>query len=122
MSFGFEVRKEPDINDIANFETTTLGREAGEAPGTVAEEDIYLGPGCWTTDHQAMGHYPHGRTPLSPVTIRRGARIATGVVFLPGVEIGVEAVVGAGSVVTHAVPARSVAFGVPARIVRSLDE
>jgi UDP-2-acetamido-3-amino-2,3-dideoxy-glucuronate N-acetyltransferase len=101
---------------------TGIWNLTGLAPGTVVEDDIYIGPGVWTTDHQAMGHYPQGRTPLSPVTIRRGARIATGVVFLPGVEIGAEAVVGAGSVVTHDVPARSVAFGVPARVVRSLDE
>jgi acetyltransferase-like isoleucine patch superfamily enzyme len=101
---------------------TKLWNFSGLAPETIVEEDVYIGPGTYTTDHNAMGHYPDGRTPLSPVTIRRGARIATGVILLPGVEVGAEAVVGAGAVVKDDVPPRSLVVGVPARLVRSFDE
>jgi acetyltransferase-like isoleucine patch superfamily enzyme len=40
---------------------------------------------------------------------------------MPGIELGVEAVVAAGSVVTRSVPDRTVVIGVPARAVREVD-
>jgi acetyltransferase-like isoleucine patch superfamily enzyme len=50
-------------------------------------------------------------------TLRRGCRIGAGAVILPGVEVGDEAFVAAGAVVTRDVPARALAMGVPARVV-----
>jgi acetyltransferase-like isoleucine patch superfamily enzyme len=43
-------------------------------------------------------------------------------VLLPGVEVGEEAFVAAGAVVTVDVPARAVVMGVPARVVREVAE
>jgi acetyltransferase-like isoleucine patch superfamily enzyme len=57
---------------------------------------------------------------VKPVTLGRNVWLGRGVVVLPGVTIGDHAVVGAGSVVTKDVPARALATGVPAQIVRSL--
>jgi len=53
-----------------------------------------------------------------PVIIRKGARIGLHVVILPGVTIGENSVIGAGSVVTKDVPPNCVAVGVPAKPVR----
>ena len=50
--------------------------------------------------------------------IHRGARIGGGAVLLPGIDVGEDAVVGAGSVVTKDIPARKVYYGVPASYVR----
>ncbi len=58
---------------------------------------------------------------ISPVLIEDGAWLGQNVVILPGVTIGRGAVVGAGSVVRNDVPARCVAVGAPARVVRKLD-
>jgi maltose O-acetyltransferase len=55
-----------------------------------------------------------------PIHIGHGAWLATGVIVLPGVTIGADAVVGAGSVVTRDVPERHLCLGSPARIVREL--
>jgi maltose O-acetyltransferase len=55
-----------------------------------------------------------------PIDIGNGAWLASGVIVLPGVTIGADAVVGAGSVVTKDVPARHLCFGNPARVVREL--
>ena len=46
--------------------------------------------------------------------------MGAGAVLTPGVEIGEEAFVAAGAVVTHDVPPRAVVMGVPARVVREV--
>jgi maltose O-acetyltransferase len=56
-----------------------------------------------------------------PVSIGDGAWLGGGVIVLPGVSIGAEAVVGAGSVVTRNIPPRVVAAGNPCRILRPID-
>lgn len=57
-----------------------------------------------------------------PVLIGRNVWLGANVTVLPGVTIGDDAVVGAGSVVTKDIPARMIAVGSPARVVRSIDE
>lgn len=56
-----------------------------------------------------------------PIAIGDNVWLAGGVIVCPGVTIGADAVVGAGSVVTNDLPAGVVAVGAPARVVRSLD-
>ena len=48
--------------------------------------------------------------------------IGSNVVILPGVTIGDNSVIGAGSVVTHDVPPDTVAYGVPCRTVRAITQ
>ena len=55
------------------------------------------------------------------VIARRGCRLGASAVLLPGVELGVECLVGAGAVVTRAVPDQAVAVGVPARVIGAVD-
>jgi acetyltransferase-like isoleucine patch superfamily enzyme len=57
----------------------------------------------------------------SPVVIGRNVWLGANVTILPGVTIGDDAVVGAGSVVTRDVPARSIVVGSPARVVRTIE-
>jgi acetyltransferase-like isoleucine patch superfamily enzyme len=52
--------------------------------------------------------------------VKKGGRIAGNAVILPGVTIGQEALVAAGSVVTKDVPAFKVVMGIPARVVRDV--
>jgi UDP-2-acetamido-3-amino-2,3-dideoxy-glucuronate N-acetyltransferase len=51
-----------------------------------------------------------------PTYVRKGASIGSGAVILGGVTIGERALIGAGAVVTHDVPADAVVAGVPARV------
>jgi acetyltransferase-like isoleucine patch superfamily enzyme len=54
-----------------------------------------------------------------PTLVRRGASIGTGAVLLGGVTVGERAIVGAGAVVTHDVPAGATVVGNPARVLSS---
>lgn len=56
----------------------------------------------------------------APVVLMNDCWIGAGATILPGITIGSEAIVGAGSVVTKDVPERTVAAGVPARVIRKL--
>jgi acetyltransferase-like isoleucine patch superfamily enzyme len=60
-----------------------------------------------------------GHRPPEPVRIERGAWLGAKSVILPGVTIGQNAVVGAGSVVTKSVPARTIVAGCPAKSIHS---
>jgi UDP-2-acetamido-3-amino-2,3-dideoxy-glucuronate N-acetyltransferase len=86
--------------------------------GVVIEDEVFCGPRMMTLNDKGISH----RRP-SLVFVRRAprllraARIGGGSVLCPGVTIGENALVGAGSVVTHDVPDRCIAMGNPARIV-----
>jgi maltose O-acetyltransferase len=60
------------------------------------------------------------KPPSSPIILEENVWLGARVIVLPGVTIGAGTVVGAGSVVTRSIPSRSVAVGVPARVVKSL--
>lgn len=61
-------------------------------------------------------------TGFGKIVIEDNCQIGVGAMILPGVTIGPNAIVGAGSVVTKDVPPNSVAAGNPARVICSLDE
>jgi acetyltransferase-like isoleucine patch superfamily enzyme len=53
-------------------------------------------------------------------TIRRGARVGGGAILCPGIDVGEEAFIGAGAVVTKDVPAGKLVVGSPARVLRDV--
>jgi acetyltransferase-like isoleucine patch superfamily enzyme len=89
--------------------------------GSVVEDDVFLGPGVQMANDDTMGRHPPGVTLKGPV-LRRACRVGAGAVLVPGVEIGPEAFVAAGAVVTRSVGPREVVMGVPARVVRQVGD
>ncbi len=67
----------------------------------------------------ADGGFAFCKTLTAPVVIGRHVWIGGGAIILPGVTIGDNVVIGAGSVVTHSLPSNTVAYGNPCRVVRS---
>jgi UDP-2-acetamido-3-amino-2,3-dideoxy-glucuronate N-acetyltransferase len=89
--------------------------------GTLLEEDVFVGPGVVTTNDDTMAR--HDATfKLLGAKLRRACRIGGGAVLVPGVEVGEEAYVAAGAVVTRDVAPRTVVMGVPARPVRAVED
>jgi acetyltransferase-like isoleucine patch superfamily enzyme len=106
---------------------TTVGEGARIQAGayitaySTLEEDVFIAPCVVTTNDNFMGRTEQRRALMKGPTIRRGARIGGGAILLPAVEIGEEAFVGAGAVVTKDVPARKLVVGSPARVLRDVD-
>ena len=77
------------------------------------EDDVFIGPNVTFTNDKhprAQGDWK----PL-PTLIKKGASIGANSVILPGVTVGEEALIGAGSVVTKNVPSKTIVTGNPAR-------
>ena len=85
------------------------------------EDDVFVGPGVTTTNDDTMSRHDKAYVLRGPV-LRRACRVGGGATLCPGVEIGEEAFIAAGAVVTRDVPARGVAMGVPARVVREVSD
>jgi acetyltransferase-like isoleucine patch superfamily enzyme len=84
------------------------------------EEDVFIAPMVVTTNDNYMGRTEKRFEELRGATIRRGARVGGGSHILPGIEVGAEAFVATGSVVTRDVPPRTLVMGVPAKPVREV--
>jgi acetyltransferase-like isoleucine patch superfamily enzyme len=90
---------------------------------------ITIGDDCLIGHNAVIATLQHDIAPArrsdlkpSPVVIGRNVWIGANATVLPGVTIGDDAVIGAGSIVTKDVPARTIAVGSPARVVRTIDE
>lgn len=60
------------------------------------------------------------RPPSAPIILEENVWVGARAIILRGVTVGADSVIGAGSVVTHDIPPRSLAVGQPARVIRSL--
>jgi len=89
---------------------------------TVIEDDVFVGPRVvFTDDPHPMG-CPRYKECLGGVTVRSLARIGANCTLLPGVVVGRNALVGAGSVVTKSIQDGMVAAGNPAVVIKAIEE
>ena len=109
-------------NDTTIGSGTRIQAEAYVTAYSTLEEDVFIAPCVVTTNDNFMGRTERRKELMKGPTIRRGARIGGGAILLPAVEIGEEAFVGAGAVVTKDVPPRKVVVGSPARVLRDVPD
>ena len=88
---------------------------------SVLEEGCWIGPNVVLTNAK-YPLSPGVKEQLAGPIIRKGAKIGANTTILPGVVIGEDALVGAGSVVVKDVPPRAVVAGNPARVIRNISE
>src|SRR4051812_42870367 len=108
-------------NDTTVGAGTRIQAEAYVTAYSTLEEDVFIAPCVVTTNDNFMGRTEKRKALMKGPTIRRGARVGGGAILCPGVEIGEEAFVGAGAVVTKDVPPRKVVVGSPARVLRDVN-
>jgi UDP-2-acetamido-3-amino-2,3-dideoxy-glucuronate N-acetyltransferase len=93
--------------------------------GVTIEDDVFIGHGVMFTNDRlpraTAGGQPQTEADweVIPTRVCRGSSIGSGATILCGLTIGEDAMIGAGAVVTHDVPAHAVVAGVPARALRA---
>jgi acetyltransferase-like isoleucine patch superfamily enzyme len=83
---------------------------------TTIEDKVFLAPGVIVANDPFPIHTEIMRGP----TIKRKARIGVNVTLMPYITIGANSLIGGGSVVTKDIPPNSVAYGSPAKVVKSI--
>ena len=109
-------------NDTTVGALTKIQAEAYITAYSTLEDNVFIAPCVVTTNDNWMGRTEKRFGNIKGPTIRRGARVGGGAILCPGVEIGEEAFVGAGAVVTKDVPARKLVVGNPARVLREVAD
>ena len=88
--------------------------------GIRVEDNVHIGPNVTFTNDK----YPRSKNnsfEILKTIIKNGASIGANATILPGITLGEKAMIGAGSVVTKNVPANTLVYGNPAKIVRTLN-
>lgn len=102
-------------NDVCIGDRVTIKCGVQVWDGITLEDDVFVGPNATFTNDpfpRSKKYSPH----YSKTIICKGASIGANATILPGIEIGSNAMVGAGSVVTRNVPQNAIVVGNPARI------
>lgn len=89
-------------------------------PMMIVEDDVFISINMAPITDRTSGRDPAERNGYA--TLRRGCRIGANVSLMPGVEVGVEAVVGAGAVVFESVAERAKVVGIPARVIGTVSD
>lgn len=94
--------------------------------GIIIEDDVLIGAcvhlyaGNHSFKNPDIPIIDQGHDDFKEITLKKGCWVGANTTILPGVTIGENSVVGAGSVVTKSIPARVVAVGNPARVVKHI--
>ena len=126
-----------DLTKIGSFVEIQKGAVIGKkckisshsfiCEGVTIEDEVFIGHNVtFINDQYPRATSPDGRLQTDAdwecitTLVKRRASIGSGSTLLAGIEIGENAIIGAGSVVTRSVPANTIAAGNPARILRKI--
>ena len=107
-------------NDVVVGNRVTIKCGVQLWDGITIKDDVFVGPNATFTND----HFPRSRQrpdAFLRTTVFAGASIGANATILPGVSIGMQAMVGAGAVVTTDVPPHAIVVGNPARIIGYVD-
>lgn len=107
-------------NDVIIGNDVTIKNGVYLWDGVRVEDKVFIGPNVTFTNDK----YPRSKSfpnQFQKTVIKKGASIGAGSIILGGLEIGQNAMIGAGSLVTKNVPPNELWFGSPAKFVRKID-
>lgn len=107
-------------NDVSIGDRVTVKCGVQLWDGVTLEDDVFVGPNATFTNDP----FPRSRKPppaFARTVVRRGASIGANATLLPGLTVGRNAMIAAGSVVAHDVPAFAIVAGNPATIRGYVD-
>jgi acetyltransferase-like isoleucine patch superfamily enzyme len=113
-------------NVVIRPETQLHGETATLDISIIIENDVLIGSGVhiYVENHNFSDPdtpiFYQGHSQAKKVVVRSGAWIGANVIILPGVEIGNNAIIGAGSIVTKSIPKGAIAVGNPAKIIKNI--
>ena len=107
-------------NDVVVGDRVTIKNGVQLWDGLRIEDDVFIGPNATFSNDKfpRSKEYPR-RFPKT--IVRKGASIGANATILPGVNIGVGAMIGAGAVVTHDAPPFAIVVGNPAKVVGFME-
>lgn len=108
-------------NDVTVGARVSIQTQVYLTAFSTVEDDVFVGPCAMTTNDNTMNRHDTDYA-LRGATLRRACRIGGAVVITPGVEVGEEAFVAAGAIVTADVAPRAVVKGVPARVAARVGD
>jgi len=133
-----DVMRHPDRNQplqtfdskitIGNNVTATADLQIAAAHEVVIEDDVMFASNIHINDsfhgyETADEPYKYQKIfKIAPILIKRGCWIGQNVVIVSGVTIGENTIIGANSVVTETIPAKCIAVGTPARVVKTWNK
>jgi UDP-2-acetamido-3-amino-2,3-dideoxy-glucuronate N-acetyltransferase len=106
-------------NDVVLGDEVTVKCGVYLWDGMRVENRVFIGPNATFTNDRLPRSKQYPKK-YAETLIRSGASIGAGAVILPGLTIGVDAMIGAGAVITKNVPDGGVVYGTPARVRRRL--
>jgi acetyltransferase-like isoleucine patch superfamily enzyme len=119
-----EIQKNASVGKCCKISSHTFICE-----GVVIEDNVFIGHGVtFINDSYPRAASSEGRLQteadwkVEPTVIKKGASIGSGATILSNTNVGENAIVGAGSVVTRDVPPNSIVAGNPAKILRSIEQ
>lgn len=102
-------------NDVRIGDRVTIKSGVQVWDGVELEDDVFVGPNA-TFTNDPFPRSRQWRDEFDRTLVRKGATIGANATILPGITVGIQAMVGAGAVVTHDVPAHAIVVGNPAFI------
>ena len=87
------------------------------------EDGVFCGPSCvFTNDLFPRAEFPKGSEKYIKTLVKRGASLGANATIICGHTIGIYAMVAAGAVVTKDIPPYTLVAGVPARIIKRVND